>query len=153
MKDRFRDALMGVFILAVVFAFMLIAVSPAYGQSVLPLTEKDGLLRVSAQINGRSGSFVLDTGASITIVTPEASGLSGPDIIHLDSVAVEGFVVPGGMPVAPLHMVFGNIALTARVGVVKIPNLHADGVIGNDLLRKFKRVEIDYRQKTITLWE
>ena len=71
-------------------AISLLATSRAEGQTVMPITEKDGLLRVTIRLNDTPRVLLLDTGALISLVSPEASGLSPAEISKLRKIRLYG---------------------------------------------------------------
>jgi hypothetical protein len=97
----------------------------------------DGLILVDLKINGKPRVMLLDSGASVTLFSNAA--------VH-SAISIE--LEPG--------RVLGIRAEdTGKIGVtsLKLPKNfpHIDGILGQDFLRCFAAVRIDYRTKTIEL--
>jgi hypothetical protein len=93
--------------------------------------------------------LLLDTGARNTVVTPE---LIGADPIHSgaklnglggNSAVGESRIRIELVPHSPFYV---------HCGVMKMPDYlkHADGLLGNDVLSKY-RITIDYKAHTLEL--
>lgn len=106
---------------------------------------------VSARINGQEGTFLLDTGAQRTIITPQLSGLSPVELATSAQVKIDSPTLAGSrtVPVVNVRFGIGNTVLTARVLVTSIREY--DGIIGNDVLCQFKKITIDHKHHTLTL--
>ena len=137
-------------------AISLLATSRAEGQTVLPITEKDGLLRVTIRLNDTPRVLVLDTGALISLVSPEASGLSPAEISKLRKIRLYGAGGSGTeVPVATINLTLGERKVTGEVVVAKLGDLRlsdkCDGILGSDVLHQFKKVVIDYKAHILTV--
>jgi hypothetical protein len=142
--------------LAAVVAICLLATGRAEGQTVLPITEKDGLLRVTIRLNDTPRVLVLDTGALISLVSPEASGLSPAEISKLRKIRLYGAGGSGTeVPVATIELTLGERKVTGEVVVAQLGNLRlsdkCDGILGSDVLHQFKKVVIDYKAHILTV--
>ena len=137
-------------------AISLLATSRAEGQTVLPITEKDGLLRVTIRLNDTPRVLLLDTGALISLVSPEASGLSPAERSRLRKIKLYGAGGSGAeVRVATIKLTFGERNITGEVIVAEMESLRLpdkyDGILGSDILRQFKKVVIDYKARTLTV--
>jgi hypothetical protein len=142
--------------LAAVVAICLLATGRAEGQTVLPITEKDGLLRVTIRLNDTPRVLVLDTGALISLVSPEASGLSPAEISKLRKIRLYGAGGSGTeVPVATIQLTLGERKVTGEVVVAQLGDLRlsdkCDGILGSDVLHQFKKVVIDYKAHVLTV--
>jgi hypothetical protein len=119
----------------------------------LPLTERDGLLRVTVSLNDTPRVFLVDTGARTSLITPRASGLSKTGLAKLLTVHLSGLGGSGtDIPVAPIQLRIGGRELLVDVGIAELPTLReCDGILGADVLSQFKRVTIDYQAHTLEL--
>lgn len=128
----------------------------AHGQTVLPITEKDGFVLVTVRLNDTHRVFILDTGALMSLVTPDASGLSPAERSRLKKIQLYGAGGSGTeVRVATLKIAIGDRRVTGEVIVADMNGLRlpdkCDGILGNDVLRQFKRVSIDYKAHTLTV--
>lgn len=115
-------------------------VVPALAQEratyILPFHTARSLLLVSVTIDGQPKTLIFDTGAERTIVHA-----LGVDVERRVTVILPGRTLTN-FPI--INADLSNLPLT-KVG--------ADGVLGQDVLRKFSAVRIDYKAKTVTLEE
>jgi hypothetical protein len=100
--------------------------------------------------------LLLDTGALISLVSPEASGLSPVEISRLRKIKLYGAGGSGTeVRVAAIMLTLGERKVTGEVIVGEMSNLRlpdkCDGILGNDVLSQFKKVVIDYMAHTLTL--
>jgi hypothetical protein len=123
----------------------------AHSQSVLPFHAERSFIMVPARINGQEGTFLLDTGAQRTIITPQLSGLSPVELATSAQVKIDSPTLAGSrtVPVVSVRFGIGNAVLTTRVIVTSIREY--DGIIGNDVLGQFKKITIDHKHHTLTL--
>jgi hypothetical protein len=112
-----------------------------------------GKTLVSVAVEGVNGTFVLDTGADVTVISPRLaangkdrqkwnlSGLNGRETV--DSVIVV--------------LKLGGDKMRARVmtrpldNVSKMVGTAIDGVLGLDVLGSYSHIEIDLKAQTLTL--
>ena len=128
----------------------------ANAQTVLPLTEKNRTLFVTIKLNDKPAVFLLDTGARNSMVTPEAlerspgaSPASGAKLSGLGGSNISISEAPVQIEVVPHNVVY------LHVGVAKLPDYMkgCDGLLGNDVLSKFSRILIDYKARTLIVWD
>ncbi len=113
---------------------------------------------VEVVLNGKSRTFLVDTGASRTIVSREAVGVMQFDL------KLAAFHGNGpGMGGQGLWMKVPSLRLgerrwhDRRVVVMDLSRLAKvygrtiDGLLGQDILREFERVEIDFKQRRLRL--
>lgn len=127
-------------------------VSPgAHSQTVLPFHTDRSFIMVSARINSQEATFLLDTGAQRTIITPQLSGLSPVELANSPQIKIDSPTLAGSsiVPVVSVRFGIGNTLLTTRVIVTSIRKY--DGIIGNDVLSQFKTITIDHKHHTLIL--
>jgi hypothetical protein len=120
----------------------------------LPFQLRDGMIYIQARVNGSRRTLLVDTGATFTIFTSKAV----PEI-DLDSAVVlslpKGSVSASRHPVGLVledsdhperHCAF---RLNAPVGAFKFMN--AEGVVGLDILSRFKSVTFDFKNSVMVL--
>ena len=133
---------------------------PAHSRMIkLPFRNVDSLILVEGKINGNPMLFLVDTGANRTIVSVKTYGRL-PMQLHQMQRPGRG---PGIVGEAVRLRV--DLALANRIWVgqpVSIMNLddlnqalgvHVDGLLGQDVLREFHTVRIDYHTRIIELEE
>lgn len=134
---------------------LLLATSAAAETVVVPLDKPHaaGLLVVTASVNGRPVHLLVDTGATTTLLAREVIG---------GSVAGTSFFANAGF-VAQVRFYPVDLRLESRewpkrmVAAADLTQIHRalgkeiDGVLGQDLLREFTSMQIDYKARTLTL--
>jgi predicted aspartyl protease len=120
---------------------------------------------VPVVVNGISGSFILDTGAALTVVTPDAVGHFG---LALDEWTATTMLGIGGVErrrnANPRSVELGGVALhrrsLARDATLRVATLprtmvggrQVDGLLGRDFLSLFD-LDVDFPRQTLTLYE
>ena len=122
------------------------------------LIEKKKII-VVAQIKGvndmRSFQFILDTGASTTVISENVAIRLGFDLKNLktgDRLMTAGGGIYSKLLELPKFSLFGTDFVNAEVNVIKFPpqiTLLADGLIGMDFLLQFPNIKFDFNKKTI----
>jgi len=98
--------------------------------------------------------FILDTGASITIIGEETAILLGFDVNKLrrDNLTAIGGRVSAKLLKLPEFELFGKSVKNFEVNVMSLPiqiRLLADGIVGMDFLLNFKTFKIDFETTEI----
>jgi len=124
------------------------------------LYEKKGLYFVRLTLNGYIGNFLLDTGATISIIdinqsknykfkyhttNSELSGIGGSLIkyrITNTMVSDRDYI---------LNIKFSGIDLKPVISDLRKRNMHVIGIIGGDYLTHCSAV-INYKEKTLTIY-
>ena len=114
---------------------------------------------VFAHIKGindmRSFRFILDTGASTTIISENVAIRLGFDLKNLqtgDRMMTAGGSVHSKSLTLPKFSLFGKDVVDFDVNVLKLPpqiTYFADGLIGMDFLLQFENIKFDFNKKTI----
>ena len=123
----------------------------------LPFRNERSLILVKGKINEKPATFVLDTGADRTIVSKRCYGqipfrLQGARHIR------NGAGMDGEYVSLPVKLTLGDhIWAGQQVSVMDLDQLQADfgisfdGLLGQDVLREFRTVRIDYHAQIIEL--
>jgi len=114
---------------------------------------------VAAQIKGindlRKLKFILDTGASKTIIDDSAAILLGFDLKRLktgDRLMTAGGGINSKILKLPKFSLFGKDVVNFEVSVLSMPpqiTYFAAGLIGMDFLLQFENIKFDFEKKTI----
>jgi clan AA aspartic protease (TIGR02281 family) len=99
--------------------------------------------------------FILDTGASKTIISESVATSIGFDMKRLkngEKLMTAGGGIYSKILKLPKFSLFGKDLVNFEVNVIKFPlqiTLLADGVIGMDFLLQFKNIKFNFDEKTI----
>lgn len=128
-------------------------------QTVLPIERSPhfGAILVRVQVNGQPAVLILDTGSNTTILSPEICGLNPLRLPRAEAPRKgTGFVGDGRWGEAAIAI--GTTEWKRkRVLVVDTKDLSRaaqrkiDGILGQDILDEFGYVEINLRERRLTL--
>jgi hypothetical protein len=120
------------------------------------LDRRNGVIVVDGRVNDRPAKLLLDTGAAQTVIRPELVGLSATDL-RLARFSGQGPGLGGEAMAGEASLTLGDRTWRRQVVLMNLGEVsrhfgvEVDGILGQDLLREFARVEIDFRAKTIRL--
>jgi len=143
---------------APIVLFCLAALSVSAGDEVAIAFETDarfGSILVPITVNGKPATLLLDTGAASTFVSAELAGVDASQVKRSRFRADGGMEVSGVWESARLEL--GGRKMTLDVKAVDFAaaseryGRRIDGLLGQDVLRKFARVTIDFRAKRLLL--
>ena len=121
------------------------------------LDARHSSILIPAEVNGKPVTLILDTGATQTILDAKLLGLTNLDLkmsrfqdsgpgLRGEAVWAEARLELGGHTWRDQRVVAMNLdQLALRYG----RPIH--GILGQDILRTFDRVTIDFRKRTLTL--
>jgi len=121
----------------------------------LPYRSVNGLILVEAKVNGNRVTLVMDTGANHTIIDARSCGFTpapGFEAIYRD-VGVSGNALRMRVDLE----VGKQILFSQPVSVMNLNDLAhrlgtpLDGLLGEDILRQFRSVRIDYKAHVVEL--
>jgi predicted aspartyl protease len=134
-------------------------------RATVKLQVVDSVVLAPVVVNGIAGSFILDTGAAQTVVTPEAVKHFG---LALDEWTATTMLGVGGIErrrnADPRSVELGGVALHRRslaqdatLRVATLPRRMAgerqiDGLLGRDFLSLFD-LDLDFARQTLTLYD
>ena len=110
---------------------------------------------IDVTVNGRTAHLIVDTGCSLTLIADDVAQRSAPpaSFLRRDGTGLE---VNGRYWEVDLDI--GGKRWTKRmVGVVDFSRVRdqygkdIDGLLGQDVLREFESIHIDYRSRKLTL--
>jgi predicted aspartyl protease len=125
----------------------------------VPFRTVQSMILVEGQVNGNHVTFLLDTGSNNTIVSTKTYG----DVqfeLHRIQRSRNGPGMAGESVRLPVELGLANrIWVGQRVSVMNLDDLKRilglsfDGLLGQDILRQFRSVRIDYHAHVIELEE
>lgn len=123
----------------------------------IALTEKSGLMWIPVVVNGKTYDFILDTGASFTMISQDLAKDMGAQIIS-NTVFVRGGESPGGYGQRAFieNMNLGPVSLKNIIAFVsENPSdddpLKVDAVLGMDFIKRAGEIQIDLSTMTLTI--
>jgi hypothetical protein len=147
---------------ALALLFLLLAPLPNRAHSGVvrvPFRTVQSMILVQGSVNGRPVIFLLDTGADRTIVSIKTYGnvqYQLESIRHYD----KGPGMVGYALRLPVDLTLANrLWVAQRVSVMNLEDLKQtlgitfDGLLGQDILREFRSIRIDYHAHVIELEE
>jgi|SRR5690242_4665073 len=117
----------------------------------VPFHSANGLILLDGQLNGKSGVFLLDTGSNVSFVDMRSAplrfkadkvrrvGMSGCIVVHTRVNLGDGKIPDQKLCVADLS------------DISKDAGERVDGFLGEDTLRQFSSVRIDYKARVVEL--
>jgi len=103
----------------------------------------------------RRFKFILDTGASKSVIDDSVATILGYDLKQLDKgdrLTTASGKVHSKILKLPQFSLFGKDLVNFEVSVINFPfqiTLIADGLLGMDFLLQFKNIKFDFEAKTI----
>jgi hypothetical protein len=141
-------------------AFLLALAIPMHAvELAFDLEPRFGAMFVQVQVNGRTATFLVDTGAASTYVQADLAGIN-PRLLQTSRFKPNGgFEAYTVRKVADVSLGHGRWRRSMQVGACDLAELSSrygrrvDGILGQDVLRRFRRVTIDFGAKTLLLAE
>jgi gag-polyprotein putative aspartyl protease len=147
-------------VLALVLLLLLPLPNRARSSTVrIPFGTVQAMILIDGKVNGNPATFLLDTGANRTIVSVRVYGNAQFDWRRLPHNS-KGPGLTGGSLRLPADLILAQrIWAGQRVSVMDLDDLRQmlhmdfDGLLGQDLLREFRSVRIDYHDHVLELQE
>jgi hypothetical protein len=141
-----------------IFAVLVLLSPPSCARTetvLLPFRSVNSLILIDAKVNGNPATLLLDTGANNTIISPRVCGnVSAP----LPELASKGPGIVGKALRLRVDLeIAGRILFSRPVSVMNLGDLpqrigaQFDGLLGQDILRQFRSVHINYHSHLIEL--
>ena len=134
------------------FALVPLASAPAAPEVIrVPFHSARGLVLLDGQLNGKAAVFLLDTGSNVSFVDMRSAplrfkaekvrrvGMGGCIVVHARVNLGDGEIPDQKLCVADLS------------DISKDAGERVDGFLGEDTLRQFSSVRIDYRARVVEL--
>jgi predicted aspartyl protease len=120
----------------------------AVSDNVIPFTlTPTGMMVVNLKIEGKEGRFLIDTGSNGTIVAPRIAAKA--DLSRNFALVDNTLGTKTKSPQTQLCVSLPHVRFNILVTVMDVDGF--DGIIGMDVLGKFKKVHFDLRSHTLTL--
>ena len=125
----------------------------------IPFHTVNGMILLDATVNGKPAVLLLDTGANNSIVSQQAAGLATVQLRALQanqgSTGSSGDAVPRtiDLRLADRAWPFRRVLVMDLTDTSKRLGTRIDGFVGQDVLREFSSVRINYKTRTIELEE
>jgi len=111
------------------------------------------MILLDGQVNGKPAILLLDTGADFTLISQEASGLTAKlDALKATkTTGANGQYVKGrvDLHLAERHWIDRTVLVMDLSEANKRLGTRIDGFVGQDILREFSVVRIDYKASVI----
>jgi hypothetical protein len=134
--------------------------NPAHSGTVrIPFRSVQALIVVEGRVNGNRGTFLLDTGANRTIVSAKIYGNVRFDLQRMPRREPGAGLVGYSLRRSADVELGEHVWIAQQVSVMDLDELKQmlhmdfDGLLGQDILRQFRSVRIDYRAHVIELQE
>lgn len=156
MKTKLASSLVLSVLLSLCFSRTVAAQTQPF--SLIPMGTGVAII-VDITVRGSTRHLMLDTGASVTVLSPEAAGWSPVEAMRSASrysiVGIGSSTHAFGSTTAALD--FGQIVVVTQAtvaeltGLSKALHIKLDGILGQDVLSEFACVTIDYKNKQMIL--
>jgi len=148
-----RGALVRCVLLALILAQSQALAKPRI--VALPFRSVNGLILVEAKVNGNPVNLVMDTGANHTIIDTRSSGLA--PMPGFEAIS-KGAGISGNSVRTRVNLELGKQTwISQPVSVMKLEDLAQslgmpfDGLLGQDILRQFRSIRIDFKAHVVEL--
>ena len=144
-------------VLAAVLLFVTAAAHAAEVELPFEIDRAHSVLLVTVAINDKPALMILDTGATTTMIAPALAGFDDWALKRSKFVDRGAGLDGHGLWAEATVALAGVTWRHRRVGAVDLQNVREaygrpiDGLLGQDLLREFKRVSIDYERRVVVL--
>lgn len=123
----------------------------------LPFRTAQSMIVVQAMVNGSPVALLLDTGATRTIVSARVYGnvpfrlRTIERTSHSAGIVGDSVILPVNLQLANHTWAGQHVAIMNLDGLSQVLGIQFDGLLGQDVLREFRSVRIDYRAHIIDL--
>jgi len=135
-----------------------VALAQEYKTFTVPFHTVNGMILLDATVNDKPAVLLLDTGADATLISPQASGLSTAKLHPLAATKTTGangeYVKARiDLRLANRHWIEREVLVMNLDEVSKRMETKIDGFLGQDILRQFSVVRINYKTQVVELEE
>jgi hypothetical protein len=123
----------------------------------LPFRTARSMIIVQGRVNGSQVAFLLDTGATRTIVSASVYGNVPFRLRTIERTSRSAGII-GDSVIVPVNLELSNhtwagqqVAIMNLDGLSRVLGAQFDGLLGQDVLREFRAIRIDYHAHIIEL--
>jgi len=123
----------------------------------IPFREAESMILIDGKVNGQSAVFLVDTGCKRTVVTEDAFGSFKFELQrmrHNDTgpgLRGQAVRLPADVEIGTRQWPHQAVSVMNFAGIRQTTGVSFDGLLGQDLLRDFRSVRIDYSARVIEL--
>jgi hypothetical protein len=124
------------------------------GAHRVPFQLRDGLIYIQGQVNGKRATLLVDTGAALTTFTLRVVPTLNKDstiTMNLAKGSVLASRLPAGFVLGDSDRRERHCSFHQNVVVGNFKFLDADGLVGQDVLSRFKCVTFDFKDSILIL--
>lgn len=122
---------------------------------LLPFRSVHSLILIDAKVNGNSATLLLDTGANNTIINAKLCGSVHAPLIELSGkgpgIVGNALRLRVDLEIARLFLFSQPVSVMNLGDLPKNVGAEFDGLLGQDILRQFRSVRINYHAHVIEL--
>ena len=154
---RFFLALLLLFFVGAVAAQVVKPTPEPHSIFRVPFHTVHGMILMDAVVDGKPASLLLDTGANNTIVSPQAVGVATVQLRALQATqagtGAEGDYVirEADVRLAERRWINRRVLVMDLTDASKRMGTRVDGFLGQDVLREFSAVRIDFKNGVVEL--
>ena len=154
-----------VFLIGLLWPGIVSAACSVQRRTVVTLEVAGTLILTPVMVNGILGTFILDTGAERTVVTPDAVGHLGLVLDEWTATTMRGVggverrrnAIPRSVELGGIALRRRSLARDATLRVATLPlnamgNRRIDGLLGRDFLSAFD-LSLDVPHRSLTLYD
>ncbi len=122
----------------------------------IPFSFVDGHIFITAALDGRPGTWLVDSGSNLTVVSPRVVDQAGCPTVNVEAKAdpygIERFVSIARLSVGRAHapLEVAGVMVKLEDQILRDDGVLVDGILGYDWLRKF-RLQIDFPHRVLIL--
>lgn len=145
-----RWLLAAFFVLLLLLVPLVVARAHEVKALTIPFARSGKWILVQVAVNGKPGTFVLDTGAQDTLVSEDLA----KDITDRSPAKMAGWDAMRKVEKVSVSLDLGGDIWVGNVLSTSLKNVtektQVDGVLGMSVLEHYSRIEIDFKAKTVT---
>jgi hypothetical protein len=141
-------------VLTVIVTLPLYACHAGAQTIVVPLKIDGAKILTNVRLNGKNARLLLDTGAALTFITPELAN----GALELQRVNIQQHAGVSRASLYRINITVGDVVFHDHIvaaldmkDVNQRTGMQIDGVLGEDILGRFRSVRINFKDKRLEL--